>query len=52
MQTVAPTALKKTDKTAASKLITADELLQLPQIDCRYELIKGMLIEMSPAGSK
>ncbi len=40
------------DKTVASKRMTADELLQLPQDNQRYELIQGELIEMSPAGPR
>ena len=31
-------------------LITADELLQMPDDGKRYELIEGELIEMAPAG--
>ena len=30
--------------TANSKLITADELLLMPEIECRYELVRGELI--------
>ena len=32
--------------------ITAEELLNMPSDGFRYELIKGMLIQMSPAGKK
>lgn len=32
------------------QLITADELLALPRGEFRYELVKGELIKMSPAG--
>ena len=33
-------------------LITADELLQMPDDGKRYELIEGELIEMAPAGGR
>jgi Uma2 family endonuclease len=32
--------------------ITADNLLQMPRGQCRYELIRGRLIETSPSGSE
>lgn len=42
-----------TEKVASGrKLMTADELLQLPHINHRYELIEGELIEMSPASTR
>jgi len=50
MQTT-PTAMKM-EQAIMSRLITADELLQLTQDGPRYELIKGELIEMSPAGPR
>lgn len=37
--------------TVSTKLMTADELLMLPDDGKRYELIEGVLIEMSPAGA-
>ena len=36
----------------ASHLITADELMRLPDDGNRYELIKGELLTMSPAGGE
>ena len=36
----------------ATRLMTADELLRLPRGKARYELIKGELLTMSPAGSE
>ncbi len=50
MQTV-PTAMKA-DKPVASRLITADELWRLTQDDQCYELIKGALTKISPAGPR
>ncbi|HEX8068854.1 MAG TPA: Uma2 family endonuclease [Pyrinomonadaceae bacterium] len=35
-----------------TQLTTADELLKLPRGSFRYELVKGELITMSPAGSE
>jgi Uma2 family endonuclease len=35
-----------------TRLMTADELLRLPRGRFRYELVKGELITMSPAGSE
>ena len=35
-----------------TQLMTADELLKLPRGRFRYELVKGELITMSPAGSE
>jgi Uma2 family endonuclease len=32
------------------RLVTADELEKLPDDDCRYELVAGRLIRMSPVG--
>ena len=37
--------------TAATRLMTADELLDMPDDGYRYELIRGELIRMSPAGN-
>ena len=36
--------------TTAKKLMTAEELLALPDHDNRQELIRGELIEMPPPG--
>jgi Uma2 family endonuclease len=36
--------------TTETKLVTADELLKLPRGKFRYELVKGELRQMSPAG--
>jgi Uma2 family endonuclease len=36
----------------ATRLVTADELLRLPRGRVRYELIRGELLTMSPAGSE
>ena len=36
--------------TTARKLITADELLDMPDDGKRYELVRGELIEMPPPG--
>ncbi len=36
----------------ATKLMTAEELFKMPHGNRRYELVKGELIEMSPAGGK
>ena len=36
--------------TTATRLMTADELLDMPDDGYRYELIRGELIQMSPAG--
>ena len=38
--------------TTARKLLTADELLELPDDGKRYELVRGELIEMPPPGIK
>ncbi|MDQ3817352.1 MAG: Uma2 family endonuclease [Acidobacteriota bacterium] len=38
--------------TTTTQLMTADELLRLPRGRFRYELVKGELITMSPAGSE
>jgi Uma2 family endonuclease len=38
--------------TTTTQLMTAEELLKLPRGRFRYELIKGELITMSPAGSE
>jgi Uma2 family endonuclease len=32
--------------------VTADELLRLPRGKIRYELVRGELLSMSPAGSE
>jgi Uma2 family endonuclease len=37
---------------ATTQLMTAEELLRLPRGSFRYELVKGELITMSPAGSE
>ena len=37
---------------ATTQLITAEELLMLPRGGMSYELVKGELVEMSPAGQK
>lgn len=37
---------------ATTQLMTAEELIMLPRGQKRYELVKGELIEMSPAGHK
>ncbi len=36
--------------TLAKKLVTAKELLKLPDDGCRYELVQGKLEKMAPAG--
>jgi len=36
----------------ATKLMTAEELFKMPHGNYRYELLKGELIQMSPAGGK
>ena len=33
-----------------TRLVTAEELEKLPEDDCRYELVEGRLIRMSPVG--
>ena len=33
-----------------TRLMTADELLAMPDGDCRYELVRGELITMTPVG--
>ena len=38
--------------TVSTKLMTADELLRLPDDGKRYELVEGTLNEMSPAGTE
>ncbi len=38
--------------TATNQLMTAEELIMLPRGKMCYELVKGELIEMSPAGHK
>ena len=42
----------KPNAPAASALVTADQLLQLPENGARYELVKGDLIEMGPASPR
>lgn len=37
--------------TATKRLITADELLAMPERDCRYELVKGELITLPIEGA-
>ena len=38
--------------TTAKKLLTADDLMAMPDDGKRYELIRGELIEMPPARSR
>jgi len=38
--------------TTTTHLSTAEELLRMPDDGCRYELVRGELRKMSPAGSK
>jgi Uma2 family endonuclease len=38
--------------TVATKLMTADELFRMPDDDFRYELVRGELKKMSPAGER
>ena len=38
--------------TTVARLMTADELLDMPDDGWRYELIRGELIRMSPAGNR
>jgi Uma2 family endonuclease len=38
--------------TTSTRLLTADELLRIPDDGFRYELVKGELRKMSPAGHK
>lgn len=38
--------------TVATKLMTSDELLRMPDDDFRYELVRGELKKMSPAGQR
>src|SRR6476646_2618258 len=38
--------------TVDTRLMTADELLRMPDDGFRYELVRGELKKMSPAGSK
>jgi len=33
-----------------TRLVTAEELERMPDDDCRYELVEGRLIRMSPVG--
>ena len=42
----------KSDLPARSAPVTSDQLLQLPDNGTRYELVKGDLIEMSPASPR
>ena len=37
--------------TTQTKLITADELLMMPDDGCRYELLRGVLIRKMPPGN-
>lgn len=37
---------------ARRSLMTAEELFQLPNDDCKYELVEGELIRMAPTGGK
>ena len=41
---------KPTPKTAHPRLLTADDLAKQPNDDSRYELVKGVLHKMPPAG--
>ena len=36
--------------TTKTKLVTAEELIQMPDDGCRYELVRGELIKMAPPG--
>ena len=38
--------------TTTTELMTADELFLMPKDGCRYELVKGEMRKMSPAGSE
>ncbi len=38
--------------TSAATLMTAEDLLKLPDDGRRYELVRGKLIRMSPSGSR
>src|SRR5215470_7172623 len=38
--------------TTTTSLMTAEELFQLPDDGCRYELVEGGLIRMPPAGGE
>ena len=38
--------------TTATRQMTADELLDMPDDGYRYELIRGKLVQMSPAGNR
>ncbi|HEX9925100.1 MAG TPA: Uma2 family endonuclease [Anaerolineae bacterium] len=49
---VTATIPDKVEAAAVSTLVTADELLHLPANGHRYELVKGELIEMSPASPR
>ena len=42
----------QTKQSASFKVMTADDLLKLPRNGHRYELVKGVLKEMSPAAPK
>ena len=35
-----------------SSLVTAKELLDMPDDGCRYELVRGVLVKMAPAGAE
>ena len=39
-------------QTTTAPLMTAEELFQLPDDGCRYELVEGGLIRMPPAGGE
>ena len=36
--------------TTETKLVTAEELIQMPDDGCRYELVRGELIKLAPPG--
>ncbi len=36
--------------TTETKLITAEELIEMPDDGCRYELVRGELVQMAPPG--
>jgi Uma2 family endonuclease len=42
--------VKRSSVSETTRLITAEELEKFPQDDCRYELVEGRLIRMSPVG--
>ena len=44
--------LRGSQMTSTTRIFTAEELLKMPQDGFRYELVKGELHKMSPAGNK